>query len=93
MTPTEILALPMGKNDAEAATVRDYLKALVRRIWEEGEGFSGKRPFGNSGWRCELELALVKAGAIEGKIDVDGYLDDADGAACDRAINDAIDAL
>lgn len=23
-------------------------------LWVEGEGFSGKRPFGNSGWEAEL---------------------------------------
>lgn len=45
-----ILDTPMQENDADAATIRDYLKALLLRLWEQGEGFDGKRPFGNSGW-------------------------------------------
>lgn len=48
-----ILDILMGENDAGALTVRDYLKALLRRLWLEQEGFSGKRPFGNSGWEDE----------------------------------------
>lgn len=57
-----VLELPLLDNDAEAATVRDYLKALLTRIWEEGEGFSSKRPFGNSGWEYDLTSAIEDAG-------------------------------
>lgn len=57
-----VLDLPLLDNDAKAATVRDYLKALLTRIWEEGEGFNGKRPFGKSGWDCELTSAIQDAG-------------------------------
>ena len=42
-----VLNLPMQDNDAGAATIRDYLVALVREVWRERDGFSGKRPFGN----------------------------------------------
>jgi hypothetical protein len=48
------LDLKLPENDAGADTVRDYLKALLLKLWEEEEGFSGKRPFGNSGWKHEL---------------------------------------
>jgi hypothetical protein len=54
MIGAEILALPMGPNDADAENVREYLKALLTELWREGESFSGKRPFGNSGWEREL---------------------------------------
>lgn len=64
-----VLDLPMGDNDANAATVRGYLKALLTKLWEEGEGFSGKRPFGYSGWDSELHLPLVKAGRVKGEIE------------------------
>lgn len=64
-----VLDLPMGDNDANAATVRDYLKALLTKLWEKGERFSGKRPFGNSGWEQELNLPLVKAGLVKGKME------------------------
>ncbi len=71
MTGKEVLDLPMDENDAEAKTVRDYLKALLRHLWHEQESFSGKRPFGNSGWEYELYRAPVKAGLVKGDEDGD----------------------
>ena len=65
-----ILDLPMQENDAAASTVRDYLQRLLRGVWIEGEGFDGKRPFGNSGWQDEVYKTLGKAGLIE--VDSDG---------------------
>lgn len=93
MTGAEILALEMGDNDAGAKTVRGYLKELLTRLWEQGEGFSGKRPFGNSGWEHNLEVALVKGGAVQGALDEDGYVEKIDGNAVDVAMNKAIEAL
>jgi hypothetical protein len=49
--------------------IREYLGALLTKLWEQGEGFSGKRPFGNSGWEYDLYAALIKAGAVEGELD------------------------
>lgn len=46
-------------------TVRDYFRALLSTLWEEKEGFSGKRPFGNSGWEYEVHTALAKAGFVD----------------------------
>ena len=66
ITGEQILALDMEPNDAGATTVRAYLKAIVSRVWELDEGFSGKRPFGNSGWMRELYAPLVVAGFVEG---------------------------
>jgi hypothetical protein len=93
MTPQEILEIPMEQNDAEAATIKEYLKALLRRVLIEEDGFSGKRPFGNSGWICELEHALVKANVIQGDIDENGYLDDCDSETALVTILNAIAAL
>lgn len=75
MTPRQILNLPMTKNDSGADTVRGYLLALLGAVWREKEGFSGKRPFGNSAWECDLYQALIKADVIPGTVDEDGYLD------------------
>jgi len=93
MSGKEILALPMGENDAKAATVRDYLLALLRRVWSEQEGFSGKRPFRNSGWHLDLHAALIRAEVIAGAIDGDGYVSESDDKQADAAIRSAIDAL
>jgi hypothetical protein len=94
-TPTgqQILDTPMEANDALAETVKGYLVALLASLWREGEGFSGKRPFGNSGWDGELYAALVKAGYITGSFDEDGYLESADDADGDRLISLAIKTL
>ena len=67
MTGKEILDLPMDLNDAHAATVKEYLKALLVNLWDEEESFSGKRPFGNSGWTGELYRPLIKAGVCPGE--------------------------
>lgn len=67
MTPDDVmkldnaLCLALPKNDAGAETVRGYLYALLEAVWEEEEGFSGKRPFGNSGWKRDVIGPLVKA--------------------------------
>ncbi len=52
-------------------TVREYLHSLLKTLWEQGEGFSGKRPFGNSGWQGDLLDPLIKAGFIPGVVHVD----------------------
>lgn len=88
-----VLDLPMKKNDAGAETVREYLKALLSKIWEEGEGFSGKRPFGNSGWDHDLYKPLIESGMIAGKIDEWGCIENCDGTEADAIIFAAIDEL
>lgn len=89
----DILAIPMQENDSGATTIRGYLKALLAALWKEGEGFSGKRPFGNSGWEYELYRELVAARAIPGTLDADGYLGEFDEKAGMKVILDAIEAL
>lgn len=93
----DILALPMRPNDADAATIRDYLVKLLTEVWELQDSFSGKRPFGNSGWDGYLMMPLIKAGFIVGKLDPEhGWLDecvDAEWAKGHRLIADAIKSL
>ena len=92
MTPREVLDLPMDEldNDAQALTIRGYLTALLARLWEDKEGFNGKRPFGNSGWEGDVYVALVKGGVIQGTLDEDGYLDECDDEGADALIAAAI---
>lgn len=87
---TTVLATPMQQNDANAATIADYLRALLADVWKYDEGFNGKRPFGNSGWKCEVYTALVAADIIPGRIDSDGYLDECDDDRGDEIIGRAI---
>lgn len=88
-----ILDVPMKRNDAKAKTVRDYLKRLLSTVWVEDEGFDGKRPFGNSGWKYDVYAALIKAGVIDGKLDPGGCVEDVDDHKADKLILEAIKAL
>lgn len=92
LSGTEVLDLPMQENDSKASTVRDYLKALLEELWQHGEGFSGKRPFGNSSWEYDLYEALGRAGLIHVTFD-DDYLDEIDVEKANLLIRDAIKSL
>ena len=93
MTGNEILTLPMEPNDSGATTIGGYLRELLHQLWREGEGFNGKRPFGNSGWENDLHCALVKGGAVEGVLDAEGAIEEIDEFAADDAIDEAINAM
>ena len=86
-------ALPMQENDAGASTIGEYLKTLLLTLWREGEGFSGKRPFGNSGWDYDLYAALIKGGIAVGKLDEDGYVDEVDYKKANEAIEQIIESI
>lgn len=68
-TARQVLDLPLPDNDANAETVRDYLVALLLEVWDQEQGFSGKRPFGNSGWQYEIYVPLIRAGLVPGSLD------------------------
>jgi hypothetical protein len=94
--PQAILNLPLAACAADssgATTVRGYLTTLLTKLWREGECFSGKRPFGNSGWHYDLHETLVTAGMISGSFDEDGYLEDCDSSKGHRLVAGAIRAL
>lgn len=93
MTGKDVLKIKMGKNDAGAKTIGEYLVALAAAVWEENEGFSGKRPFGASGWECEIYLALIQAKAIPGSLDEDDYIDECDEQAADALVKKALKSL
>lgn len=96
-----VLDCPMQENDSGADTIKGYLKALLLTLWDEEEGFSGKRPFGNSGWTGDIAFALVKEGFIDGRIIVEHdsdlgsneYLGEADYPAMNKLILRAIGSL
>ena len=82
-----------AQQDSNASTVRGYLKALLYTLWEEDEGFSVKRPFGNSSWKYDVFISLIHAGLMSGELDEDGYLEECDDAEGDILILKAIDGL
>lgn len=85
-----ILSIKMQENDADAWTVGEYLAKLLAAVWEEGESFSGKRPFGNSDWEYEVYAALIKAGAIDGALDEWGYITRVDERAAHKLVANTI---
>lgn len=53
-----------------------YLERLLQELLRDPEGFSGKRPFGNSGWIHELYECMAKDGMIEVTYDEYGHVDE-----------------
>jgi hypothetical protein len=88
-----ILNVPMRPNDAGADTIRGYLVALLAAVWDQGEEFNGKRPFGYSDWQWDLWEALARAGHVSGTFDEGGHLDDVDRRKGRELIASAIRAL
>lgn len=88
-----VLDCPMGRNDIEAKTVREYLLTLLSTLWELEESFSGKRPFGNSGWQNDIYSSLVAYGLVKGCLDEDGYLEECDEQKASQMIFSAIKSL
>ena len=73
-----------GPSGSGKVTVVEYLKALLTELWQEEEGFSGKRPFGDSGWQFDVYKGFVAAKLIKGDIDTEGeedWLNECDGEA------------
>jgi len=69
----EILKLKVEDHDMD---IRQYLGTLLLTLWSEGESFSGKSPFGDSGWEWDLYTPLVKNGFVTGTFDNDGDIED-----------------
>ena len=73
-----ILAALDVRFDSDAGdnlTVREYLQRLLAQLWNEQEGFSSKRPFGNSCWEYDLYTPLAKAGFIQYAREFDGCIE------------------
>lgn len=70
----DALELRFDSDAGNNLSVREYFQALLEVLWREGEGFSGKRPFGNSDWEYELYAPLIRAGFINGELDDDGLI-------------------
>lgn len=68
-----VLDFEFEDGDLGTISIKDYLKELLVALLRDGESFSGKRPFGNSGWEYSLAAALIKAKAIDGSLDEEGY--------------------
>lgn len=94
MNCQEILDSCMVEHEyGKKVTLREYFKLLLTTMWSEGEGFSGKRPFGNSGWDLDVLSGLGRLGVIEAEFDSNGYLDSVDEKAGNRLVFELIDGV
>lgn len=89
MTNEEALELPVV-GFADHWTVRKYLYELLITLWNEKEAFSGKRPFGDSGWDHDLIAALVIGGALPGKLDEFGFVKEYNPAKAEKYVSQLI---
>ena len=91
---SKILELPFYCGDLNATvTIREYLIKLLLTLWDEVEGFSGKRPFGNSGWSYDMAVPLIEHEYLAGELDADKFVRSLDDDAYDGIIADCIKAL
>jgi len=93
METKEILKLKIESSDFDKdLTIAGYFKLLLTELWKEGECFSGKRPFGNSGWEYDVYRPLIKAGVISGELDEYDCVEDCDRKEADGKVLELIEA-
>lgn len=93
-TPKGIGSLEFYCNDLDKKiSIHDYLIELLKALWEEQDEFSGKRPFGNSGWDYDLIGCLIANNIIEGKLDEYGYVIEGDTKKGYALIKEYIESL
>jgi uncharacterized protein YqgQ len=76
----------------EHLTIREYFHRLLKTLWEEQDGFSGKRPFGDSAWSYDLYQVLIREGFISGVLDEDGDVEDMNTEMAEVYVAKLIDA-
>lgn len=74
-------------------SLKEYLKLTLVTFLKEGEGFSGKRPFGNSDWDWQIYKGLIALDSSLGKLDEDGYINTVDQRACDMIIMKCVEEV
>lgn len=90
----KIKNIPIISDDVdEGTTLKEYLILLLDTLWYEDESFSGKRPFGNSGWQYEVYASLIRAGVIEGTLDEYGYIIDFNESKASKLVRTVIGSL
>lgn len=68
----DVLNFVYSRWDLDECSIRHYLVELAKQCWIEEEGFGGKRPFGNSGWKWDVYFALAEGGFVNGVKDNEG---------------------
>lgn len=91
MKRSDILDLKFKSDDlGTEVTIRKYFHILLKTLWQEREGFDGKRPFGNSSWDADVIKCLVENKLIKGTIDEYGYLEKVDWDKANKFVSENI---
>lgn len=77
----------------EEKTIGDFFRECLVQLWLENEGFSGKRPLGDSGWDWEIYEALAWAGLIGAEFDEFGEMESCDEQMANDLIFKALENL
>lgn len=97
MSTYKLLDMPLNERATDdsggAKTLREYLVALLLTLWDEEDGFSGKRPFGNSGWKYPIYETMIEECVVAGTLDEYGDVVEIDSDAADELIMKAIKEL
>lgn len=57
----DIRKIPIAYPDLGIKNIGEYLRHLLLALWEDGEDFSSKRPFGVCFWKTDVYIALYNA--------------------------------
>jgi len=60
-----ILDIEFVHYDLGKISIREFFCTLLMTVWEEEEGFSGKRAFGNSSWQYDVYQCLEDNNLVE----------------------------
>lgn len=91
MELSKLLDLQMNNSCySEGFTLRHFFLELLSTLWQEDERFSGKRPFGNSGWRYDVYAVLIRNGLIAGSLDSDNFVKEVDTVEADLFVTNNI---
>lgn len=91
MTRDEILELPVRRHDLGASlSMRQYFERLFTKLWDDPNHFNGKRPYGNSGWKWDVYVTLIKHGVIDGNLDEDDCVAEIDEKKASEFISEEI---
>lgn len=92
MTNDEILNIKLV-DCGGAKTIRQYFAFIASEVLTQVEWFSGKYGIGGSDWQTDIYTALIKAGAIDGEIDDDGFITECDYDEADLILKEAIESM
>ena len=84
---TNLLNLTFYSDDlGETMTIKAFFIRLLSDFWQQKEGFSSKRPYGNSYWERDVLACLVENKAFPATFDEDGNIDEYDSEAFDAFV-------